>query len=485
MDKNILVHQDARDKIIAGANKVADIVKTTMGAKGKLVVIQDPSTFYPILTKDGISVADYVQLEDGFEDLGARMIKQATQRTLDEVQDATTTATVLAQALINNGLSSSPREIAENYKQDLETTINALNKLSKKASKKQLKQIANIACNSDKVIADLVSTAFKHSDSIKIESHILDDDSLELYDGLHVDTGITSHYFATDKKKMEAHLKDALVLIYAEPIQHMEEIHAVIDYATTAKRPLLIIAPEIEPSVLHRLIMFNTQGLGQVVYLRAPENGKRSIDLVSDIAYVTKATVQTIYKAIEIEGLGFAKEVIIRPLSTSIVTGTPTAERIKEITPLLKEEDGYFAKRRIQNLASSLAIIKVGGLTDIEQRERKDRYDDAVGAVRSAIKGGVVPGAGNALAFIAQNYKLSLAFRESLFAPMETILNNAEIEPTPQCLEWNTGFNVISGAVTNLSEEGIIDSTNSIIKALESATSVAINILNTNAVIKC
>lgn len=487
MDKNILVGKEAQEKLISGANKLADIVKTTMGAKGKLVVIQDNQGFFPILSKDGITVAEYIHLEDPFEDMGAKMLKQATKRTLDEVQDSTTTATVLAQALINEGKENPSRQMIDNYNKDLEKTVTAIKKLSKRVTAKQIKQVAIIASNSDNKIGKLVADAYNKvgkKGSIKVENTTLDESSYEVFEGLNVDSGLSAPHFATDKRKMECHLNNPFVFLFSEGIQSIDDIYPVIEYAKSKDRPIVLVAPDIEQTALHRLILINMQGLVQAVYLRTPEYGKRNDEIMEDISFVTNAGVQTIYRDLDFSQLGEAQEIVIRPFNTSIITGKDTSEKIKELEPRLKQEDGDFVGRRIQNLASKMAIIKVGGLTDIEQREKRDRVDDAVGAVKSSFVSGVISGAGNTLAYLSETLDLSPQFKEALKAPMRTILANAEIKETEKCYELNKGFNVVTSEMQeDLKGAGIIDSSNSIIKALESAVSVANNILDTNSVI--
>lgn len=487
MDKNIKINKDARTSIVNGVNKLADVVKTTMGAKGKLVVIEDNQSFFPILSKDGITVAEHVILEDQFENLGAKMLKQATKRTLDEVQDSTTTATVLAQALINNGIDKQPRQITEAYQKDLELTIKELKRLSSRGTAKQIKQVATTASNCDSKIGKLVADAYKQvgrKGSIKVENTTLDESSFEIFEGLNLDSGLSAPHFATDKRKMECHLDNPLVFLFADSIQSIEDIIMPIEYAKSKNQPLAIIAPDIEQTALHRLILTNMQGLVKVVYIRTPEFGKRNDEIMEDISIVTKGEIQTIYKDINLNGLGTAKQIVIRPHNTSIITDVDTSEQIKALEPRLKQEDGDFVAKRIQNLASKMAVIKVGGLTDIEQREKRDRVDDAVGAVKSSFVSGVIAGAGNTLAYLASQLELSQEFKEALKAPMRTILQNAEIKETEDCYKLNQGFNVVTGEFTqDLKSEGILDSTNSIIKALESATSVANNVINTNGIV--
>lgn len=488
MDKNILLHTEAREKIIQGANKLADTVKVTMGAKGKLVVIEDHNAFYPILSKDGITVADNVFLQDRFENMGAKMVKQATQRALSEVADGTTTATVLAQALINEGADKSPREMSETYAKDLQKVLKGLKKVSKKATDKELKAVAILAANGDKEIGTMIAKAYKQigrHGAFKVENTSLDETSCTIFEGLNVESQLSSPYFATDTKKMECVLKNPFILCFAQPIQHVDEILSAITFAEKKKRPLLIVAPDIEPIAMHRLILMNQQAMAHVVYLRAPEYGKRSQDIMEDIAFVSGGKVQTIYQEkLNTELLGSVPEVIIRTTNTSIIHEVNLKQRIAELEPLVKLEDGAFIERRIKNLASKLATIKVGGLTDIEQTERKDRVDDAVGAIQSANKEGIVSGAGNALAYLGNTLDVSPEFKRALQEPLKTILNNAEIPFQDECLKWNTGYDVVTGELkTDLKGAGIVDSSNSLSVALESAVSVANNILNTSGVI--
>lgn len=484
MDKRVELNNS---KIIEGANKLADTVKITMGAKGKLVVIQDPKSFFPVLTKDGVTVADYTFLEDPFEDMGAKMMKQVTTRTLEEAEDATTTATVLTQALINNGVGKSARHIADTYKRDLQTTLKALDKLAKPVTDEQIFAVANVACNGDKETAKLVADAFLavgRNGAVKVENTSLDESSFEVFEGMTVDSGLTMPHFATDKRKMECHLDNPYIFVYQDAIQGIDDIYPVIAFAEQEQAKIVIFAPDIEEKALHRLVLNNTQGRSTLVFVRTPEYGARKEDIESDICFVTKAEAQTIYKDIDLTGLGRAKEVVIRPHSTSVITEKKTEERIKDIEPLTKAEDGDFQVRRIKNLASKMVTIKVGGLTDIELREKRDRVDDAIGAVKSSFKGGVVAGAGNTFASLSKKLKLSEEFASALTAPMLTILENAEMQAVEESYTYNKGFDVAEGKfLNNLKNSGLIDSANSLKVALTSAVSVANNILNTGGVL--
>lgn len=487
MQDKVILKQEAIDKIIGGVNHLADAVKITMGAKGKFALLEDVNGMVPSLTKDGATVADRVKSTDEFEELGIRMVREATNRSLLEVQDGTTTATVLCQALVNNGYNNT--EVIKTYKEELPKVLKALDKVSKRATQKQIRQVATLAANGDKEVGSIVSKAYKEvgkNGYIKVETTALDKTTLEVKDGFTVDSGLISAYFVTDSKSMECQMQDCFVLVLRDNLTRLEDIYPYIEYSSRQDKALMIFGGDINQDILQNILVNNAKGNFRVVFVRVPDNAENQTKIAHDIAATTGAEVTSVLEDVDLEYLGQADTITVRQGSTSITTKEDLTDYVKELeAELPTTELDAFLKRRIQNLTSKMVTIKVGGLTDLDLRERRDRIDDAVGAAKSAYKEGVVPGAGNALAHVAYSLDLDPLFAEALSRPMYTILENAEIKPNAECYEkLDKGFNVATGEfVDSLKDEGILDSTHSVKSALEAAVSVACNILNTECLI--
>lgn len=487
MQNKVIIRQEAVDKIISGVNLLANAVSLTMGAKGRYALIEDINGMVPSLTKDGATVADRVKSTDEFEELGIKMVREATNRSLNEVQDGTTTATVLCQALVNNG--NGKEDAVKIYERELPKVLKAIDKLSKRATQKQIRQVATLAANGDKEVGSIVSKAYKEvgkNGYIKVETTALDKTTLDVKDGFNVDAGLISPYFVTDSKSMECQLEDSYVLILKDNLKKLEDIYSYIEYARGKDKPLMIFGGDINQDVLQTILVNNAKGVFKVVFVRIPENGEQQTQHAMDIAVATNSTVTSTIESFDLEYLGHADSVTIRHGSTSIISGIDVSDYVKALEQELPTTELDSAlKRRIQNLTSKMVTIKVGGLTDLDLRERRDRVDDAVGAARSACKQGVVPGAGNALAYLSTKLDLDPIFADALKVPMYTILNNANIIAKESCSKvLDKGYNVATGEfVESLKDEGILDSTHSVKSALEAAVSVACSILNTECLI--
>lgn len=464
MDKNILIKNEAKQKLIVGVNKLADAVKVTMGPQGKLVVIEDINNIAPKVTKDGVTVASYVDLEDSFENQGAMILKQASKVTVDEVNDSTTTSTVLAQALVNNGANSgkSYRQLSKEYYEGLEKVKTELIKLSKKG---KVKDVAKIAANGDEKIAKLVAKAFSKSKLITTETSVDKNDHLVYDEGSQIDSGVVSQAFK------DATLGESLVIIFNKKLTDLREIVGVLEHAVSNNLGVLLVVDEYEDKPMYEIMYNKANSNLNITVIHMPNNREEWFE---DIKVATGAVPYTELT----EGQpGKVDKVVSNVEKTSF---TISKDRLKEVKQYVKT---LTDKRRIANLTTGIVTLKIGGVSSAETAERLDRVDDAVGAVSSSYKYGVIPGGGNTLAYLAETLDLSEEFKNALKAPKETILENAEYSD-PNKVEFNKGLDVATGIYTeDLIGTGIVDSTEGIIKALESAVSVANIILQTNGLI--
>lgn len=481
----ILLNKEAEQSLLAGVNKLADAVKITMGAKGKLVIIEDKNAMVPSLTKDGATVAENVYSDNPHEELGIKMLREATYKSLSDVEDGTTTATVLGQALINNGINLKDPSV---YYKDLELVLKELSSISFRAKDKHLKQVATLASNGDTFVGDLVFKAFKlvgKNGHVGVETTALDETTLDVQEGVTLDSGLVSPYFATDSKNMECHLDKPKVFVVDSEINSLEDILPLVHFAKESQEPVLIFSKDISSQALETILYNNSQGTFKIVWSRIPENEDSQVAIMTDLLKVCGITTAFSKRAQQLypDNIGQLKGAILRRGSSSLISDVDLSDLIKELQQKLKTTElDSFLKRRIKNLNSRLVKIKVGGVTDLDLKERRDRVDDAVGALRSATISGVVPGGGNALSHISTKLKgqISEEFAKSLKAPQETILHNAGIETDKELFLLDKGYNVADGEYKeSLTEAGILDSTHSIKSALEASTHVAVNIINT------
>lgn len=485
MDKNIL---SSNESLIVGAGKLASAVSTTMGAKGSFVVIQDYQNMTPTVTKDGVTVANAVDLENPHEMMGAKLLREASNKMLNEVGDGTTTVTVLANALLDTK-GMSPRLATETYLKDLRTVTKEVRTLSKKTTKKQLKEVATLSANGDKEIGSLVSQAFLHVGeygAVMVEDSFSPVDNITFEEGFNIDQGWVNQFFITNSTNLTSELDNPLVLVTSDKIERFENLLEIMEVSSNLKRPLLIVADDIEDKVLHNLVLNHNQGRIKCCVIRSPKFGEQREKLIQDICFMTGAKAENMYNnSYSPNNLGEATKAIVKAHSTSLIL--PQPEGFEEHLEHAKKDitdDIQFNKYRVNILTGKMATIKVGGMTPASQKERRDRFDDAVGATRSAFKFGVVPGAGNTLAFLAETLDISPAFKAALKKPMETIYKNAELSFEGK-VEFNKGYDVSDNSFKeNLKDNGIVDSTLSVTKALEVATSVANTLIQTKVSIK-
>lgn len=486
IDKNIL---GSNNSLIIGAGKLASTVSKTMGAKGGFVVIQDYNNMNPIVTKDGVTVANAVDLEDTHEMLGAKILREASNKMLSEVGDSTTTVTVLANALLDIGANGIKKTISA-YDQDLSIALKEVKKIGKKATKKQLSQVASLSANGDKQIGKLVSEAFLEVGeygAVMVEDSFSQNDVLTVEEGLNIEQGWMSQYFITNVDKLTSELVNPFVLVTSDKIERFENLLQIMEISANNRRPLLIIADDIDDLVLHKLVLNHAQKKIQCCVIRSPRFGEQRERLIQDICFMTNAKPVNMYAdTYDSNSLGECTKAVVRAGSTSLIT----EDRLdfKEYMDKIKSDttdDIQFNKYRLNVLGGKMATIKVGGLTPSEQKERRDRVDDAVGATRSVFKFGVVPGAGNVLAYLADsNLNFSDTFKKALKAPMNTIYGNAELS-FPYVVELNKGYDVSDDSwQEDLIGRGIVDSTLSVLKSLEIAVSVAKTLIQTKVSIK-
>ncbi len=482
IDKNII---NSNKQLIVGAKKLASTVAETMGAKGNFVVIQDYNNMQPVVTKDGVTVANAVDLEDIHEMLGAKLIKEAADKMLSEVGDSTTTVSVLTAALLQE--TDNVKNLVKEYEVGLSKSLVELKKMSKKLTKKELRQVATLSANGDKEIGDLVYKAFSEVGeygSVLIEDSFSPKDEITFEEGTTIDQGWLSQFFITNIPKLTVELENPYVLIAEDKVERFDALVPVMEFCNHQNRPLLLIVDDIDDVTLNKLILNHTQKLIKLCVIRSPKFGDQRHKLIQDLTYLTKAKTQNGFSEVyDISSLGEAIKFVAKATQSSLITEKDSSfeDYLKEVSEDVTDDKSFDLYRRAI-LDAKMATIKVGGLTPAEQKERRDRFDDSVGATRSAYKNGVVPGAGNALAWIGQN--LGGQFGKALKEPMNIIYHNAGLESN-ETVEFNKGFNVATEEfLEDLKADGIVDSTYSTMKALEVAVSVAKTILQTKVSIQ-
>lgn len=519
----LLYGKEAREKIKAGVDTVADAVKVTLGAKGRNVVIGKEPGSIPHLTKDGVTVANHIrQLADPYEDIGCQIIKEASRRTMANVGDGTTTATVLAQAMIAEGFmrldeGGNPMELKKGMQTALSVALKCLDeqKVDIKGDKDKLTQIATLSANGDEalglLIADLM-LEIGEDGYVTIEEAKSTETTVKILEGVQFDRGYINNAFVTNTRQMKVEFANPLILIFDKKLSLLMDIRKLLETVYETGRPLLIIAEDVEGEVLHTLIQNRTQKNYPFACVRAPIGGP---DMLDDIA--AAVNTQVISEAsgrklnnVTIEQLGTAERVVVERYNTTIIGGAGGKEKVQERVEQMKESlngAGAFevahTSRRLAKLSSSYAIVSVGGLTEVEIKEKKDRVDDALRATKAAIVEGIVPGGGVAY----HNVRSSEAFKElkaegrgegdgidivskALMAPMTQIFLNAglPVEDTIEqfekyALNSDWGFNVKSMEWERFLASGVIDPVKVSKVALEHAVATAYMLLTTEAAI--
>lgn len=512
----------ARQKLLVGVKKLAEAVATTLGPKGRNVVIQKPYGA-PHVTKDGVSVAREIELEDPIENLGAQLVKEAASKTADKAGDGTTTATVLAEAIASNGwkyvtAGRNPVDLKRGIDIAVDAAVEALSAMSKPCSTNtEIAQVGTVSANGDEAIGDLIARAMQkvgNEGVITVEDGKGLEDELDVVEGMQFDRGYLSPFFVTNQEKLVSRLETPFVLLVDKKISNIRELLPVLEQVAKASKPLFIVCEELEGEALATLVVNSMRGLLKVCAVKAPGFGDRRKEMLEDIAVLTGATVisDDIGLALEkanIDHLGMVGKVEVTKDNTIIVDGAGDVERIQERVARIRHEiesatSAYEKEKlleRLAKLAGGVAVIRVGAATEVEMKEKKDRIDDALHATRAAVQDGIVPGGGVALlraleaisAVTAENDDQEAGIeivRRSLTAPMKRMIDNAGLEPSVIINEvskesGSIGYRLAGPAATygDMFEMGIIDPTKVTKTALINAASVAGMIITTECTI--
>ncbi len=521
MAKNIQFREKARQKILKGVTTLADAVKVTLGPKGRNVII-DKSYGAPHITKDGVSVAKEIELEDKHENMGAQMVKEVASKTADKAGDGTTTATILAAAIYEEGLrnvaaGANPMSLKKGIDMAVKAIINDLTNRSKKINNKQeIEQVATISANNDKEIGAIIASAIEKvgkDGTITVEEAKGFETTLDVVEGMNFDRGYLSAYFMTNAKSQECHLEDAFILIHEKKISSIKELLPILQAVAETGRPLLIIAEDVEGEALATLVVNRLRAGLKVCAVKAPGFGDRRKAILEDIAVLTGAQVVSEELGHKLENtdlkmLGKAKTVFVGKEDTTIVEGAGDKSKIKERVEMLRRQieetesdyDREKLQERLAKLAGGVAKINVGGATEVEVKERKDRVDDAQHATLAAVEEGILPGGGVALVrAIPVVKKLAetaagdektgiMIMARVLSSPLRQIAENAGQEGaiilrTVEEGKDTFGYNALTGEFVDMIQSGILDPTKVVRSALEYAASIAGLLLTTEATI--
>ncbi len=517
--KDIKFSEDARGKVIQGVNTLADTVIVTLGPKGRNVVLEK-SWGAPTVTKDGVTVAKEIQLEDKFENMGAQMVKEVASKTSDVAGDGTTTATVLARSIFSEGLKMvaaghDPMSIKRGIDKAVENVVQALKGLSKSTrDRSEISQVGTISANNDKTIGDILAEAMDKVGKegvITVEEAKGLETTLDLVEGMRFDRGYLSPYFVTDPERMEAILEDAYILINEKKISNMKDLLPVLENVAKSGKPLLLIAEDIEGEALATLVVNKLRGTLKCVAVKAPGFGDRRKAMLEDIAILTEGKMIAEELGIKLENvtlndLGHTKRIIVDKDNTTIVEGEGTKAgieaRIKQIRAQIDETTSDYDREKLQErlakLAGGVAVIKVGAATEVEMKERKARVEDALHATRAAVEEGIVPGGGVAL-IRASAGLASLKVNEeerngvriierALAEPARWIATNAGADGSVVLDKIKHGkeafgFNAATEEFEDLIKAGIVDPTKVVRCALQNAASVAGLLITTEVMI--
>ncbi|MBU2870730.1 chaperonin GroEL [Colwellia sp. E2M01] len=519
--KDVLFGNDARVKMLKGVNVLADAVKVTLGPKGRNVVL-DKSFGGPTITKDGVTVAKEIELEDKFENMGAQMVKEVASKANDEAGDGTTTATVLAQAIVNEGLKSiaagmNPMDLKRGIDQAVIAAVEALKASSTPVTdNKAIEQVGTISANSDETVGQIIATAMDKVGTegvITVEEGQALTDELDVVEGMQFDRGYLSPYFINNQESGTVELENPFILLVDKKINNIRELLTTLEGVAKAGKPLLIIAEDVEGEALATLVVNNMRGIVKVAAVKAPGFGDRRKAMLQDIATLTAGTVISEEIGMELEkatleDLGQAKRVIISKDNTTIIDGLGEDEDIKarvaQIRGQIEDSSSDYDKEKLQErlakLAGGVAVIKIGAATEIAMKEKKDRVEDALHATRAAVEEGVVAGGGVALIRAAdaikalqganedQTHGINVAIR-AMEAPLRQIVANCGDEASVVLNEvrnggtGNYGYNAGNSTYGDMIEMGILDPTKVTRSALQFAASVAGLMLTTEAMI--
>ena len=518
--KEIRFSEDARARMVRGVNVLANAVKATLGPKGRNVVLEK-SFGAPTITKDGVSVAKEIELADKFENMGAQMVKEVASKTSDVAGDGTTTATVLAQALIREGMKAvaagmNPMDLKRGIDKAVHAAVDELKKLSKPtADDKAIAQVGTISANSDANIGDIIAEAMKKVGKegvITVEEGSGLENELDVVEGMQFDRGYLSPYFINNQQSMQAELDDPYILLHDKKISNVRELLPVLEGVAKAGKPLLIVAEEVEGEALATLVVNTIRGIVKVCAVKAPGFGDRRKAMLEDMAVLTGGTVISEEVGLQLEkatikDLGRAKKVVVSKENSTIIDGSGDASaiqaRIKQIKAQIEETTSDYDREKLQErvakLAGGVAVIKVGAATEVEMKEKKARVEDALHATRAAVEEGVVPGGGvaliRALQSIAklkgdnedQNHGINIAKR-AMEAPLREIVSNCGEEPSVVLNKvaegkGNFGYNAATGEYGDMIAFGILDPTKVTRSALQNAASIAGLMITTEAMV--
>lgn len=520
MAKEVLFGDKARQRMLKGVNLLADAVKVTLGPKGRNVVL-DKSYGAPTVTKDGVSVANEIELKDKFENMGAQMVKAVASQTSDLAGDGTTTATVLAQAILNEGLKSvaagmNPMDLKRGIDKGVAAVVEALGAMSQPCTEtKAIAQVGSISANSDTTVGAIIAEAMEKVGKegvITVEDGSGLENELDVVEGMQFDRGYLSPYFVNNQDNMSVELEEPLILLVEKKVSNIREMLPLLEGVAKSGRPLLVIAEDVEGEALATLVVNNMRGIVKVAAVKAPGFGDRRKAMLGDISILTGGTVIAEEVGLNLEGatvddLGSAKRVILTKDNTTIIDGAGQAKeiqaRVAQIRAQIEETSSDYDREKLQErvakLAGGVAVIKVGAGTEIEMKEKKARVEDALHATRAAVEEGVVPGGGVALVRALQkiiglkgdnedqNVGLSILQR-ALTMPLRQIAANsgddgAVVLDKVRSLKGNKGYNAATGEYGDMLEMGILDPTKVTRSALQAAGSVAGLMITTEAMI--
>jgi chaperonin GroEL len=518
--KEIVFNQRARESILMGINTLADAVKVTLGPKGRNVIIEK-SFGSPNVTKDGVTVAKEIELEDRFQNMGAQMVKEVASKTSDVAGDGTTTATVLAQAIYREGVKllaagANPMDLKRGIDKAVETVIAELKKISKATKDpKEIAQVGTISANGDETIGKILAEAMEKVGKegvITVEEAKSMETELEVVEGMQFDRGYLSPYFVTDPERMEAVLEEPYILIYEKKISNMKDLLPLLESVARSSRPLVIISEDVEGEALATLVVNKLRGTLHVAAVKAPGFGDRRKAMLQDIAILTGGQLISEDLGIKLESvtikdLGQAKRIVIDKDNSTIVDGKGKKKeieaRVSQMRAQIEETTSDYDKEKLQErlakLVGGVAVVRVGAATEAEMKEKKARVEDALHATRAAIEEGIVPGGGVALLrSLPALEKLSLGgdlqfgvniVRRAIEEPLRQISGNGGVDASivlqkvREAKETAFGFNAQTETYGNLLEMGVIDPTKVVRTALQNAASVASLMLTTDCMV--
>ena len=518
--KDVKFGDDARAKILSGVNILADAVKVTLGPKGRNVVL-DKAFGAPTVTKDGVSVAKEIELEDNFENMGAQLVKEVASKTNDVAGDGTTTATVLAQAMVREGLKAvaagmNPMDLKRGIDKAVAASVASLQELSKPCEDaKEIAQVGTVSANSDESVGNIIAEAMDKVGKegvITVEEGQSLENELDVVEGMQFDRGYLSPYFANKQDTMTADLENPFILLHDKKISNIRDLLPTLEGVAKAGRPLLIIAEDVEGEALATLVVNNIRGIVKVCAVKAPGFGDRRKAMLEDIAILTGGRVISEEVGMSLEGatledLGSAKRVQVSKENSTIIDGTgdaaQIADRVNQIRAQIEESSSDYDKEKMQErvakLAGGVALIKVGAATEVEMKEKKARVEDALHATRAAVEEGVVPGGGVALVrTLAEVAEVKgdnadqdagiKAILKAIEAPLRQIVDNGGDDASVVLNEVRNnngtfGYNAGSGEYGDMIEMGILDPTKVTRTALQHAASIASMIITTEAMV--